>query len=92
MRTTTGWDTLICCTKEIISDVWLYNRLPPPEVAPWKDAGAQMPFPNPAEYIAKETIIHEPSPDALSVSWSGGEPDAEAENTHGWSCHRLACF
>lgn len=56
----------------IVSDVWLYNRGSAPEVAPWK-SGAQMPFQNPAEYVTEESVVHELSPDSLSVSWSGGD-------------------
>ena len=58
---------------KIVSDVWLYNRGPAPEVAPWKDSDNTMPFLNSAEYVTDEGVMHAPSPDALSVSWSGSD-------------------
>jgi hypothetical protein len=57
---------------KVVSDVWLYNRGPAPEAAPWK-TDAQMPFLNPAEYIAEGGTIQEPAPEALDVSWSGDD-------------------
>jgi hypothetical protein len=61
----------------IVSDVWLYNRVPAPEIAPWKGSGNAMPFLNSAEYVTGEAL-QEPSPDRFSVSWSdSGGPDLE---------------
>lgn len=53
---------------DIVGDVWLYNRLPAPEVADWSDP-PQAPFPNPATHARALERLPQSAAE-LSVEWT----------------------
>ena len=82
-----------------MSDVWLYNAAETPEVAPWEEEDAEMPFLNPRDYSRDDEKIVRLRDDAeIGYKWSAkgvevsveGVPMARLESGSkpGWS--RLA--
>ena len=62
----------------ITADVWLYNRVPPPQQPPWQQPPGEMPFLNSAHHVTDNDAVRSPSPDAISVSWTDPiEPDLQ---------------
>ena len=53
---------------DILGDVWLYNRVPSPEVADWSDP-SQAPFPNPKTHARALDRPLPRSADDFSVQW-----------------------
>ncbi|PZR07185.1 MAG: hypothetical protein DI536_28415 [Archangium gephyra] len=54
---------------EIIGDVWLYNRVPTPDVADWSNP-LDAPFPNPASHARALDQALPEREDDLSVEWT----------------------
>jgi hypothetical protein len=46
----------------IVTDVWLYNRMPAPQRPPWHEPGPVMPFLNSASTSTKMAQIEVPRP------------------------------
>ena len=53
----------------IVSDVWLYNRVPAPTVPEWKSPVAEMPFVNSYQYVANDSFTYVTSISEFSVDW-----------------------
>jgi hypothetical protein len=57
---------------KLISDVWLYNSGPTPDVPEWTDP-SRMPFANPREFTAPESPPELHSPKDVSARWIGDD-------------------
>ena len=72
------WTALVEDDGRIAADVWLYNRVPPPQQPPWQQPRGEMPFLNSAHHVNDNDAVRSPSPDAVSVSWTDPtEPDLQ---------------
>ena len=68
---TVAYAYLLDAKKEIVSDVWLYNRQVAPSEPPW-NFGKDPPFMNPRENVTEDSFTPPLSAGQLSVNWSCG--------------------
>lgn len=65
----TGYAYLLNAKREIVGDVWLYNRGAPPQVAPWRES-KDPPFANPASFVENlENFVPPTNGDLFEVRW-----------------------
>jgi hypothetical protein len=84
-----GWEVIIeddgeVCyaylrhNEKIVSDAWLYNVAPTPELPPWKDRSRRPPFLNPRQYVVEfPTIRRILKDDDWRLNWRQEDSTAE---------------
>ncbi len=76
----------LCDRREIVSDVWLYNRVVTPETTEWSDPSL-LPFLNPVEFVTPNEYGPIQSESDVSVSWGGEVAHISLHQVH-WAVLR----
>jgi hypothetical protein len=62
--------TYLLAGKEIVADVWLYNRAPSPQFEPWATDGPwEMPCLNPSNFVSASAFHPPASVEDFHVEW-----------------------